>query len=117
VADLALAGADFGNGCAIARDCGMGLCWGGYYPCAVAGGIDRIAGFDLGRKILPAQRDDLRDLMRVFCRLCGRFREGHYLPRALRPALEGERTSPTWERLYRSWREDPPSLTPFPESP
>lgn len=40
--DRAYRHADYRNGCAIIEECGMGLTPLGYYPCAVAGGIDRI---------------------------------------------------------------------------
>lgn len=95
--------ADFSNGCAIMRDCGMGLTPLGYYPCAVAGGIDRITGDGLGRALLPEDGDDMEDALRELCRLCGRFRDGHYVPKNLRPPLEQERISPTWQRLYAEW--------------
>lgn len=39
--DPAYARVDYRNGCAIASDCGMGLTPTGYYPCAIAGGIER----------------------------------------------------------------------------
>ena len=38
------------------------------------------------------------------CRLCGRFRDGHFVPRALRPALTEAKVSPTWVKLYEQWR-------------
>lgn len=38
------------NGCWVASYCGTGLTPYGYYPCAVAGGIDRVMGFNIGRK-------------------------------------------------------------------
>ena len=64
---------DFSAGCRILNDCGLGLTPLGYYPCAVAGGIDRIFGFGLGRKTLPQADDDMRDQLSVFCPLCGHF--------------------------------------------
>lgn len=103
VDDASYARAAYENGCAIAVDCGMGLTPGGYYPCAVAGGIDRIAGEGLGRRRLPGDEDDMADVLGRLCRLCGRFRDGHYVPRNLRTPLLEEQVSPTWERLYRAW--------------
>jgi hypothetical protein len=82
----------------------MGLTPTGYYPCAVAGGIDRILGAQLGRKTLPADSDDMLEELDKLCRLCGRFQDGHYVPRALRPALTEARISPTWAKLYEKWR-------------
>ncbi|HEV7590055.1 MAG TPA: radical SAM protein [Longimicrobium sp.] len=105
VDDAGFRHADFSNGCAIIRDCGMGLTPLGYYPCAVAGGIDRITGNGLGRTGLPGDADDMEEALRKLCRLCGRFRDGHYVPKNLRPPLEEEKISPAWKRLYAEWHE------------
>lgn len=101
--DIVYALTDYSNACAIARDCGMGLTPMGYYPCAVAGGIDRILGANLGAQSLPADDDDMLEMAQRFCRLCGRFRDGHFVPRVLRPVLDTERVSPTWKALYERW--------------
>jgi hypothetical protein len=82
----------------------MGLTPLGYYPCAVAGGIERITGNKLGRDTLPADNDSMEDVLAECCRLCGRFRDGHYVPRNLRPNLTEERISPTWKKLYAEWK-------------
>ena len=87
---------DYSLGCQIPEHCGMGLTPYGYYPCAVSGGIDRIFGFNLGRKSLPAEGDDMRDLMRVFCRLCG-----HYT-RFMNTTME-EEVSSTWRKAYERY--------------
>tara|TARA_Y100001933_G_scaffold257501_1_gene303996 strand:- start:3478 stop:4428 length:951 start_codon:yes stop_codon:yes gene_type:complete len=96
--------ADYSNGCAIMSECGMGLTPTGYYPCAVAGGIDRITNDGLGSDTLPDDSDDMLDAARQLCRLCGRFRAGHFVPHNLRPPLLGEEVSPSWDRLYAEWR-------------
>jgi hypothetical protein len=87
--------ADFSSGCRILEDCGLGLTPQGYYPCAIAGGIDRIFGFRLGRKRLPAPEDDMRDLLERFCPLCGHF--GFAWP-TKRP-----RMSVTWRQAYADY--------------
>ena len=97
-------GAHFGNACFVPDRCGMGLTPTGYYPCAVAGGIDRILGSRLGRGSLPEDSDDMLEELEKLCRLCGRFRDGHFVPRALRPALTEAKVSPTWVKLYEQWR-------------
>ncbi len=96
---------DYSNGCAIMRDCGMGLTPDGYFPCAIAGGIDRVAGFGLGRSELPAEDDEMLEELQRLCAFCGRFMDGHYVPNALREPLTQEQVSPTWERLYREYHE------------
>ena len=64
---------DYTCGCRIIKECGLGLTPSGYYMCAVAGGIDRIFGYHLGRNELPDDADTMWDQMSVFCRLCGHF--------------------------------------------
>lgn len=95
---------DFSNGCAIMRDCGIGLTPLGYYPCAVAGGIDRILEEGWGLQELPADFDNMEKAAARLCSLCGRFRNGHFVPRILRPKLEVEKISTTWQMLYERWR-------------
>lgn len=48
---------NFTNGCWVLRDCGMGFTPSGFYPCLIAGGIDRIIGRNLGRREIPAIDD------------------------------------------------------------
>lgn len=96
--------ADYSNGCAIASTCGLGLTPQGYYPCAIAEGIDRVMGLQRGRSRLPPPSDEMRDLMDNACRLCGRFRDGHYVPERLRPPLLKQETSPSWQKIYEDWR-------------
>ncbi len=94
---------DYRHGCCIPQMCGIGLTPTGYYPCAVAGGIDRVVGQGRGRERLPSPQDDMRDLMDRACRLCGRFRDGHFVPFNLRPPLQTQETSASWQRIYADW--------------
>ncbi len=104
------AGADFSNACCVTRDAGIGLCRFGYYPCVGAGAIDRIFGFDCGRKTLPDPDDGMEAELMRFCSLCGFFRLNYT------SEVDGGLTmSPTWQRAYEAWHARPPSLTPFPE--
>jgi len=93
----------FANGCTVLEECGMGLTTMGYYPCAVAGGIDRILKQELGRNQLPSDTDDMFDMAEILCALCGRFRDGHFIPRVLRPELHDAPISDTWQQLYAQW--------------
>jgi len=83
---------DYRCGCRIVADCGMGLTPSGYYMCAVAGGIDRVFGYQLGRPNLPNQSDTFEDQMAAFCRLCGHF--GFQWP------TRKSRQSKTWRLAY-----------------
>jgi hypothetical protein len=102
VDDPRFANADFRNGCDIMENCGMGLTPLGYYPCAVAGGIDRIAGKNLGSAALPADDDDMLSAASELCRLCGHFRDGHCAPPEMRPILLKQEMSPTWTAMFDS---------------
>lgn len=110
VDDPSFRSADYSNGCAIMEECGMGLTPLGYYPCAVAGGIDRIAGNQLGYADLPSDDDDMAEMNEKLCRLCGHFRDGHCVPQSLRAPLLGQPMSVTWLRLYDNFRENKRAL-------
>lgn len=94
---------DYRNGCAIMEECGMGLTPMGYYPCAIAGGIDRIAGWHIGYDRIPGSNDDMLKLVEQHCALCGRFHAGHYIPKNLRPKLFETKMSKSWSNLYKEW--------------
>ncbi len=81
-------------GCRIIEECGLGMTPSGYYMCAVAGGIDRIFGYGVGRSTLPHVSDGLGDQMAAFCPLCGHF--GFQWP------TRKSRCSKTWRRAYAS---------------
>lgn len=100
VDDPAFRSADYVNGCSIMEGCGMGLTPTGYYQCAVAGGIDRLLGGKQGYPTLPSEDDDMPELARDLCRLCGHFRDGHMIPADLRPPLLDTPKSETWVRIY-----------------
>ncbi|WP_462146981.1 radical SAM protein [Pseudoalteromonas gelatinilytica] len=95
---------DFRHGCDIMHSCGIGLTPLGYYPCAVAGGIDRVTLAGRGRAQLPSSSDEMRDLLARNCQLCGRFKDGHYVPEKIRPSLLEQKTSLSWLAIYKAWR-------------
>lgn len=88
---------DYSNGCRIIYDCGIGLTPYGYYPCAVAGGIDRIFNFGMGRKEFPSHGDLMIDQLETFCRLCGHFRFS--LP------TKKVKMSNTWKIAYKLYND------------
>lgn len=98
--------ADYSNGCQVMSTCGMGLTPYGYYPCAMAGGIDRVFGFDIGRKELPSPDDSMRDQLKVLCKLCGRFKHHNKL-------INPKAVSLTWEKAYEKYRAKRPVLTRY----
>jgi hypothetical protein len=115
------AAAEYGHGCYIQPIFGLGLTRNGYYPHPICGGIDRVFGFDIGLKSLPAPGADLSAQMRRLCPLCGHFREFRANGRGwLQIVTHGGRDkfppghkSPSWVRAYRDFRESRPRLTPY----
>jgi hypothetical protein len=105
------AGVDFSNACSAVTVCGMGVTPYGYYPCPVAGAIDRTFGLDLGRKELPKSGDTMKEELRILCSLCGEFK----LSRGERP--DGPVMSPTWVQAYARSRAHRPKLSRLPEFP
>jgi hypothetical protein len=99
--------ADFRNGCWVIENCGFGLGPNGYYPCAVAGGIDRIFGMDAGRKSLPSPDDSMNDLLEKFCSRCGHFKRLSEEP-LTQPVM-----SDTWRQAYARYRERRPPLSRY----
>jgi len=97
---------DFSNGCYITSTCGIGLTPYGYYCCAIAGGIDRVFGFDIGRKKLPPADDGMVDQLGVFCELCGHFLSIHQSRRHTREAI-----SPVWKEAYKKYSKQKPVLS------
>ncbi len=108
---------DYSQGCFQPAQFGLGLNRYGYYPHPACGGIDRVFGFDIGRKTLPPVQDDLRDQFARLCRFCGCFR---VFSRRVRPEFDLDPTpeetalrghmSASWREAYRRCRDAPPSL-------
>jgi hypothetical protein len=78
----------------------------GYYCCALAGSIDRVFGFDIGRKELPSINDTMADQLQVFCELCGYFFSGNYFHK-----YTSEIISPSWKEAYKNYNKMKPSLS------
>jgi hypothetical protein len=102
----------FLNGCLLPTRYGIGLLRYGYYPHAVCGNIDRVFGFDVGRKALPSPEDRMVDQFRILCRYCGHYRECTPKPVFALRRVEGVGTmSPAWIRAYAEYRRRRPPLS------
>lgn len=105
VDDPALADAEYAKGCWVTSYCGIGLNHLGYFPCAVAGGIERLLG--AGRAVASLAEVDatIAASLDTYCRLCGNFKHydrsrGDFVPRSEKDVCEEPRESPTWTKLY-----------------
>jgi uncharacterized radical SAM superfamily Fe-S cluster-containing enzyme len=58
---------DYENACWITQECGIGFNQYGYYHCAVAAGIDRVMGIDIGLKELPINDEEFLEQKRKLC--------------------------------------------------
>jgi hypothetical protein len=110
-------GTDFSQGCYLPACRGLGLTKYGYYPHPVCGGIDRVFGFDIGRKTLPGDDDPMTEHFERLCRFCGMFLHrtrppsgGKWTPQP--QLLQGQKTE-SWNAAYRCYRQKKPDLTPY----
>jgi len=99
---------EFHKGCWVTAYCGIGLNQGGYYPCGVAGGIDRVFGLNKGIKKLKDVDTSIAGLLDTFCRYCGNFSEsdvnqGNYIPRHEKAALTKSVISKSWKTQYKKY--------------
>jgi len=95
---------DFKNGCSNLEECGISLTPLGYYPCALSGGIDRIAGWNIGRENIPQEDDEMTDILKKACQFCGRFIQRIFVPRNIDLGYNPAKKSKSWKRLYKGWR-------------
>lgn len=99
---------DYSKGCWVTAYCGIGLNELGYYPCGVAGGIDRVFEFNLGIPSLHDTASKLDELLNTFCRYCGNFNDyainkGDFIPRHEKAALTQPIISKSWQQQYRKY--------------
>ena len=105
------AAVDFGNGCNDTSLCGIGFTPYGFYPCAVGGGIDRIFGFNIGRKKLPSTNDLMVDQLRTLCPLCGAFGRSWAHVGVIMAEAGKDMMSKTWKKAYKRYKDKKPLLT------
>jgi hypothetical protein len=86
------------EGCSVSGHCGISLNHAGFYPCAVAGAIDRIFGLNQAIKNLAGVSESaMAEKYQTFCRLCGYYR----------PTRENSQTllSPVWRAALGRYRD------------
>lgn len=87
---------DFTKACWVAMECGMALTPNGYFPCSVAGAIDRMFAINGGRATLPKDTEDMQNELSKYCALCGHYLNDTFVPREKREKLIGNPRSKTW---------------------
>ena len=101
-------GKEYHKGCWVTSYCGIGLNQLGYYPCGVAGGIDRVFKFNLGVQSLKEVDESIAKYLDTFCRFCGNFSDyeknfGNFIPRNEKAALSKPITSDSWKIAYKNY--------------
>ncbi len=96
---------DFSLGCPQVTTCGLGLTPYGYYPCPIAGAIDRVFGFNLGAKELCILNESHNKIKKTICAYCGGFR--------LARLTNKEKISPSWQIALLNYKLKAPNLDIF----
>jgi hypothetical protein len=104
--------ADFSKGCIIPSFCGLGLTKYGYYPCGPGAAVDRIFGFNIGRKEIPLPNDNMEKELTVLCKYCGHFKDPSGLQHKFFSTKE-EKISKTWKKTYENYQRKRPDLTVY----
>lgn len=104
---------NYQNCCSTTSDCGLGLNTYGFYPCGVAGSIDRVMGFDIGLKKLPVRSEELSPLKLTLCKYCGHFCSRHYILPEYRKKLTGTPMSKSWIQAYQNFEQNKLNLTKY----
>lgn len=100
--------ADYIKGCWVTSYCGISLNHLGYYPCGIAGGIERVTKTKLGIKSLKEVNESIQLKLTHFCKLCGNFKDYHkskgdFMPRAEKNDSDSNTISETWNKIYKSY--------------
>lgn len=104
---------DYTKACWITRDCGMGLNIYGYYQCAVAAGIDRVLGLDIGIKNMPMREEEFIEQKQLLCGYCGHFLTRERVHTKDRINISGTPMSESWRFAYDRYKNEMPLLTEF----
>ena len=68
---------EYARGCWVTSYCGIGLNHLGYFPCGIAGAMERVMGTQYRKQTISDATEDLDKLLVHFCRYCGNFTEYH----------------------------------------
>jgi hypothetical protein len=102
---------NFSNGCCVPYTCGIGLNKYGFYPCGNGASIDRVFGFDIGKKVLPKEDDELRDQMSILCQFCGGFCYHNKITLGI--PEDKAYISPSWQEAFKKYKIKAPILSPY----
>ena len=99
---------EYHKGCWVTSYCGIGLNQMGYYPCGVAGGIDRVFKLNLGVRTLKDVDESITKYLDTFCRFCGNFSDyeknfGNFIPRNEKALITKPITSESWKIAYKKY--------------
>ena len=99
---------EYHKGCWVTSYCGIGLNQLGYYPCGVAGGIDRVFKLNSNVQSLKNVDESIAKYLDTFCRFCGNFSDyesnaGNFIPRNEKSALTKSIMSETWRNAYKKY--------------
>lgn len=98
---------DYSCGCWVPELCGINLSPYGYYCCGAGAGIDRVFGFNVGRKSLPEESDSLQDQMAILCGYCFHFKS------IKRINIYSESISPSWHEAFEKYKTLRPKISSF----
>lgn len=100
--------ADFKKACWVTSYCGIGLNHLGYFPCSIAGAMERVMSTHFAIKNLKDVSENMDDLFMYFCSYCGNFMEyaankGDFMERAEKNQNKDEIVSNSWLEIYDNW--------------
>jgi hypothetical protein len=103
---------DCSKGCWIPYNCGIGFSRYGFYPCGAGASIDRVFGFDVGKKTLEGiTMNTLASQFSLLCKHCGHFGEmlidGNIINRIITTEVV---CSKSWIDAYKNYRVKKPVL-------
>jgi len=90
----------------------MGFNLYGFYPCVAGANIDRVLGFNIGRKKLPTLNDSMVDQIQTLCKYCGHFMYFFSCEPEMITTTK-EIMSPSWKKAYENYKITKPFLSQY----